>query len=81
MEVSDLSVVFGGVLVDGQEIFIGVKGEMAVVVIGEVIGLGLVGYDKELNEAEQGLGIAVAGIFFVVDYLLHGPAGADAEGF
>lgn len=67
-------------LVDGQEIFIGVEGEMAVVVIGEVVGLGLVGDDEELDKAEQGLGIAVAGVFFVVDYLLHGPAGADAEG-
>ena len=26
------------------------------------------------------LGIAVAVVLFVIDYLLHGPAGADAEG-
>jgi len=78
--VSDLGVVFCGVPVDGQEVFIGVEGEVAVIIVGEVVGLGLVGDDEELDEAEQGLGIAVAGVFFVVDDLLHGPAGADAEG-
>ncbi len=80
VEVSDLGVVFGGVLIDGQEVFIGIEGEVAIIVVGEVVGLGLVGDDEELDEAEQGLGIAVAGVFFVVDDLLHGPAGADAEG-
>ena len=35
---------------------------------------------KSWTKAQQGLGIAVAGVFLVVDDLLHGPAGADAEG-
>jgi len=80
VEVRDLGVVFGGVLIDGQEVFIRIEGEVAVVVVGEVVGLGLVGDDEELDEAEQGPGITIAGIFLVVDDLLHGPAGADAEG-
>ena len=79
-EVSDLGVVFGGVLIDGQEVLIRIEGEVAVVVVGKVVGLGLVGNDEKLDEAEQGLGIAVSGVFFVVDDLLHGPARADAEG-
>ena len=36
--------------------------------------------DEELHEAEQRLGVAVAGVVLVVDDLLHGPARADAEG-
>ena len=80
VEVRDLGVVFGGVLIDGQEVFIGVEGEVAIVIVGEVVGLDLVGDDEELDEAEQGLGKAVAGVFFVVDDLLQGPAGADAKG-
>ncbi len=36
--------------------------------------------DEELEEAEQRLGVAVAGIVLVVDDLLHRPARADAEG-
>lgn len=80
VEVGDFRVVFGRVLVDGQEVFIRIEGEVAVVVVGEVVGLGLVRDDKELHEAEQCLGITVAGVFLVIDDLLHGPAGADAEG-
>ena len=36
--------------------------------------------DEELDEAEERLGVAVAGVVLVIDDLLHGPAGADAEG-
>ena len=36
--------------------------------------------DEELDEAEQRVGVAVAGVVLVVDDLLHGPARADAEG-
>jgi len=42
VKVSDLGVILVSVLADGQEVFIGVKGEMAGVVVGEVVGLGLV---------------------------------------
>ena len=35
--------------------------------------------DEELEEAEERLGVAVAGVVLVIDDLLHGPARADAE--
>ena len=70
-----------GELVDGQEALVGVEGEVAGVVVGEVAGLGAVADDEELDEAEKRLGVAVAGVVLVFDDLLHGPARADAEGF
>ena len=33
------------------------------------------------EEAEEGFGVAVAGIVLVIDDLLHGPARVDGEGF
>ena len=80
VEVGDLLVVLGGELVDGQEALVGVEGEVAGVVVGEVAGVGAVADDEELDEAEQRLGVAVAGVVLVIDDLLHGPARADAEG-
>ena len=79
IEVSDLGVVFFGVLIDGQKVFIRIESEVVVIVVGEVIGLCLVGDDEELDEAKQCLGITVSGVFFVVDDLLHGSARADTE--
>ena len=52
---------------------------MAGVVVGEIPGVGAVADDEELHEAEQRLGVAVAGVVLVIDDLLHGPARADAE--
>ena len=37
--------------------------------------------DEELHEAEQRARVAVAGVVLVLDDLLDGPAGVDAEGF
>ena len=81
VEVGDLFVVHPGELVDGQEALIGIEGEVAGVVVGEILCLGAVADDKELEEAEKRLGITVAGVVLVIDDLLHGPARADAEGF
>ena len=69
-----------GELVDRQEPLVGVEGEVAGVVVGEVPGAVAVADDEELDEAEQRLGVAVAGVVLVVDDLLHRPAGVDAEG-
>ena len=80
VEVGDLVVVLGRELVDGQEALVGVEGEVAGVVVGEVPGVGAVADDEELHEAEERPGVAVAGVVLVFDDLLHGPAGADAEG-
>ena len=75
----DLFVVLPGELIDGQEALIGIEGEVAGVVVGEVPGVCAVADDEELEEAEKRLGVAVAGVVLVIDDLLHGPAGADPK--
>ena len=77
----DLRVVFLGVLVDGQEPLLGVEGEVAGVVIGEVVGAVAVGDNEELDEGEERARVAVAGDDLVLDDLLHRTAGIDAESF
>jgi hypothetical protein len=69
-----------GELIDGQEALVGIEGEVAGVVVGEVVGAVAVADDEELHEAEQRLGVAVAGVVLVFDDLLHGPARIHAEG-
>ena len=75
----DLLVVLGGELINGQKALVGVEAEMAAVVVGEIPGVAAVADDEQLHEAEQRLGVAVAGVVLVVDNLLHGAARADAE--
>ncbi len=76
----DLPVFLVGILIDGQAALVGVEGEVAGVVVGEVVGAVAVADDEELHEAEQRPGVAIAGIVLVLDDLLHRPARADAEG-
>jgi hypothetical protein len=78
--VGDLFVCFVGKLVDGQETLVLIEGEVASVVVGEIPGVGAVADNEELQKATQGVGVAVAGVVFVFDDLLHGAARADAEG-
>lgn len=80
VKLGDLAVVLIGELIDRQEAFVSVEGEMAGVVVGEVVAAVAVAYDKELHEAEQCLCVAVAGVVLVFDDLLHRPARIDAEG-
>jgi hypothetical protein len=80
-EVGDFLVGLVGELVDGQEALVGVEGEVAGVVVGEVPGVDVAADDEELQEAQKRAGVAVAGVVLVFDDLLHGPAGVDAEGF
>ena len=81
VEMGDLLVVFTGKLVERQITLVGIEGEVAVIVIGEVPGIGAVADDEELQEAEQCSGVTVAGVVFVVDNLLHGSARTDSQGF
>ena len=81
VEATDFPIVFVGVFVDGQETLVGVEGEVAGVVVGEVIGGVAIADDEELDEAEERARVAVAGVVLVIDDLLDGPAGIDAEGF
>lgn len=80
IEVGDLLVVLVGKLIDGQEALISIEGEVAGVVVREVVGAVAIADDEELHEAEQRAGVAVAGIVLVFDDLLHGPAGAGVSG-
>ena len=81
IETGDLLVILAGILIDGQEALVGIEGEVAGIVVGEVVGAVAVADDEELHAAEQRLGVAVAGIVLIFDDLLHRPARADAEGF
>lgn len=80
IEVGDLGVVLVRELIDGQEALVGIEGEVAGVVVREVVGAVAVADDEDLHEAEQRLRVAVAGVVLVFDDLLHGPAGIHAEG-
>ncbi len=81
VETPDLGVVEPGMLVDGQKTLIGVEGEVASVVVSEIVGAVAVGDDEELHEAKDRARVAVAGVVLVFDDLLDGAAGVDAEGF
>ena len=81
VEMGDLLVVLGGELVNGEKALVGVEAEMAGVVVGEIPGIASIADDEKLHEAQQRLGVAIAGVVLVVNDLLHGPARADAEGF
>ena len=67
-------------LVDGEEAFFGVEGEVAGAVIGEVVSAVAITDDEKLNEAQKRAGVAVTGVVLVLYDLLHCPAGIDAEG-
>ena len=79
VKVGDLLVVLGGELIDGQEALFCIKGEVAAVVIGEVVSFAAIAHNEKLKEAEESSGVAVAGIVLVINNLLHGPSRADAE--
>ncbi len=79
VEVGDLFVGLICELINGQETLLGVEGEVAGVVVGEVVSAALIADDEELDEAKERAGVAVAGVVFVINDLLHGPARIDAE--
>ena len=67
-------------MVNGQKLLVGVEAEVLVVVVGEIVGVAVVAHNKELHEAQQGVGVAVTWVVFVIHNLLHGPAWADLKG-
>ena len=77
----DLAIVGSGKLVNGQVTLVRVEAEVPGVVVGEVVGAVAVGDDEKLDEAKQRAHIAVAGVVLVLDDLLDGAAGIDAEAF
>jgi hypothetical protein len=62
LELGDRRVVLGGEFIDREELLVGGKVEVPGIVIGEVVGLGAIGDYEELDEAEEGAGVAVAEI-------------------
>ena len=79
VEAADLGIVGRRELVDRQESLVGVEGEVAGVVVGEVIGGVAIADDEQLHEAEERAGVAVAGVVLVIDDLLDRAAGIDAQ--
>jgi hypothetical protein len=75
----DLLVVLARIFIDRQKALFGVEGEVASVIVDEVIGAIAIADHEQLHEAEQRAGVAVAGIILVLDNLLHGPSWIDAE--
>jgi hypothetical protein len=76
----DLSVVFGGEFINGQESLFGIEAEVPIIVVGEIPGIHLIADDEELDKGQEGVAVPVAGLSLVVDDLLHGPARTDGEG-
>ena len=72
VQVGDLFVVGRGPLVEGQEVLVGIEAEVLTGVVGKIPGITAIADDEELHEAQQTVGVTVAGIVFVIDNLLHG---------
>ena len=68
-------------MVNGQELLIFIELKVFAVVVGEVVGVGSITDDKELDEAHQRFTITVAGGRFVIDDLFHSFAGGDTRAF
>ena len=64
-------------LIDWEEHFLGVESEVFVVIVREVVGAAPVAHDEELDEGEQGVPVAIAGVLLVINDLLHGAAWID----
>ena len=76
----DLLVRFIRELIDRQEPFVLIKGEVPGVVIGKVVRVVAIAHNEELDEAEERSRISIARIVLVVNDLLHCFAWLDAEG-
>ena len=71
VQVCDLRVVLLRPFVDRQESLFCIEGEVAIIIIAEVICVGLVADDEDLQKAQQGIRVAVAGIRFIGHDLLQ----------
>lgn len=75
----DLLVVLVCKFVNRQETLFGIEGEVAGVVVGEVVSAVAIAHGEQLHEAEQRACVAIAWIILVLDNLLHGPTWIDTE--
>ncbi len=78
VEVDNLLVIDVREFIDWQKALFGVEGEVPRVVIREIERPIAIADDEQLQEAEDGLGIAVPRIVLVLDDLLHGTTRAYA---
>lgn len=81
IQMSDFLIVLACKLIDGQKALFGIEGEVAAVVVSEVVGAVAIANDIQLHKAEQRLGVTIAGVALVFDDLLHGSSWIDAEAF
>ena len=81
VELGDLFIGLVGKLVDGQKPLVRIERKVPCVVVGEVVGVGAVADDEELQKAQQRFGVAVARVVFVINDLLHGAARVNAQRF
>ncbi len=77
--VGDFLIIFSRKLINRQEAFVSIKTKVLAMVIGKIPGIGLVAHNEKLHKAEQRIGIAVAGVVFIVNDLLHGTARTDIQ--
>lgn len=81
IQVGNFLIVFTGPLIKRQEALVGVEAEVASVVVGKIPGFTAVTDNEQLQEAQQGFAVTVAGIVLVINNLLHGAARADGQCF
>lgn len=79
VQVVDFGIVFPRPGIHRQKLLFSVEGEVAVVIVREVVGLGLVADDENLQKAEQRVGVAVARVGLIGHNLFEGFTGIHGE--
>jgi hypothetical protein len=69
VKVRDLCIVLSGPFVNREESLLSIEGEVAIIVVGEVVRVGLIADDEDLQKTQQGIRVAVARIGLVSDDL------------
>ena len=73
IKVSYFSVWLCRILIDRQKLFICIKTEMLIIIIGKIVSIRLVAYDKKLHKTKQCICISITCIIFIINNLLHCP--------
>jgi len=81
VKVGNFAVVRRGKLIHRQKALVGIETEMAGIVVGKIPGVAAVADDKKLDETQQGIAVAVAGVVLVFDNLFNRATRADGQGF
>ncbi len=81
VKVGYLLVLFVCPLINRQIVFGSIEIEMSPVIVSKIVGVCPVADNKHLHEAEQRIGISVADVILIVNYLLHGTTRTNIECF